>query len=137
MRYTGNDGFIEVGADKVTYIDSWSLDISADVAETNQLGKRSKESIATSIGGSGSISGTLDLEDTAQASIVDMFMNGGTIADVELHLVLKEGTVSNEEFTGQALINGISLGGAVGDKVTFSANYQFNGEITHNVAADV
>ena len=136
MKYTGKDGFIKLGEDKLAFLDAWSLSMAADTAEVNELGTRGKKVIGTAVSGSGSISGTLDFSDPGQSAIVDMFFSGGEFADVDLHLVLAEGAVSNEEFTGPAFISGFDTGVAHADKATFSANFQFQGEPVHNTKAD-
>lgn len=133
--YLGKDGYVNIGEDKVGYIDSWSLSLGVDTAEVSELGQRAKQFEATTINASGSASGTLDTQDPAQQSLLNMFTDGGTISNVDLHLVLQPGDTTDEEFTGSAVITGIEIGASHADKVTFSFNYQISGELTYNAPA--
>lgn len=130
----GKDGFIKIGTDSIAYIDNWSLSFTSDTAEVSALGSRAKNFVNTLVSSSGSASGTLDTSDTAQKAVMDMFVSGGTLTGVEIHLGLKEGTNTPEEFSGTVIITGMEIGVAHGDKVSFSFNFQTDGELTYTPA---
>jgi len=132
MPVAGKDGLVKTTNGEVGYLDSWSLSFTGDTAETSSFGQRAKEFVNTTISASGSASGTLDTQDAEQKTIMDMFAAGGTLSEVTLHLVVKPGGSSDEEYTGQAVLTGIEIGSSYSDKVTFSFNFQFTGEVTHN-----
>jgi phosphoribosylformimino-5-aminoimidazole carboxamide ribonucleotide (ProFAR) isomerase len=136
MPFKGHDGNVSTSGGVVGYIDNWSLSFTGDTAEVNQLGQRAKSFINTTISASGSIGGTLDTADVQQKTLIDMFASGGTLSEVELHLVMKIGGSQDEEFSCQAVLTGIEVGAAHGDKVTFSANFQSTGEVSHSVFAE-
>ena len=130
----GKDGFIKIGTDGIAYIDNWSLSFASDTAEVSALGSRAKNFVNTTISSTGSASGTLDTSDTAQQAIMNMFVSGGTLTGVEIHLGLKEGTTTPEEYTGTVIITGVEIGVSHGDKVSFSFNFQTDGELTYTQA---
>lgn len=125
--YAGKDGYIKVDSDTAGYMDNFSLSINGGTAEVSSLGSRAKVFIPTIMDWSGSMSGTLDTADAAQAKLYGMFLTGGIQALVEIGMC-----VGAKILTGNAAITSISVGVSHGDKVTFSANFQGSGELTES-----
>lgn len=120
----GKDGKIEYGSNAMGYIDNWSLSIDQGAEEASGIGKDWKDYIATAKGFSGSASGSLDLNDTAQKAVFTELKSGaGTPATITLAV-----TTSNE-FSGDCILTNVALGASHGGKVTFSFNFQGTGEL--------
>ena len=127
----GKDGKVKTSNGDVGYIDSWNLSWTANTAETSAYGSRAQEFKNTTIGASGSASGTLDPADASQSALIDMFTSGGTLSKVQLDLVYQTGGTTDGSYSGEAVITGIEIGSSHSDKVTFSFNFQISGEINH------
>lgn len=134
MVHAGKDGYFKMKkasqtggtADKVAYIDNYSLSINASVAEVSQLGDEWKKTVATLKDWSGTASGTLDLADEEQAMILGMFTESAKVEAVEITF----GLGGTSEYGGKATISGITIGASVNDKVTFSFNFSGDGPLT-------
>lgn len=131
--HAGKDGYFKMklssatgAADKVAYIDNYSLNINASVAEVSQLGDEWKKTVATLKDWSGNASGTLDLADAEQAMILGMFTESSKVAAVDIVF----GLGGTSEYGGKATISGITIGASVNDKVTFSFNFSGDGPLT-------
>ncbi len=127
----GKDGFIKVGTDKIAYIDNYSVNLTNNIVEVPELGQKFVQREYTTSDASGSFSGTFDLTDSAQESIYTMFLTGGVLSKVELHLGLNATT----ELTGNVVISSVDLGATYNDKVTFSASFSADGGLTKGTVA--
>lgn len=121
---SGKDGSVKVGAVAVGYLDNFTLNINGGTAECSALGAANKAFIPTQVDWSGSASGAFDPEDVQQGSLLTMFSGATALESVALELV------GGKKFSGNALITSIAIGNAVGDKVTFSFNFQGTGPLT-------
>ena len=120
----GKDGSVKIGTTAVGYLDNFTLTINGGTAECSALGSANKAFIPTQVDWSGSASGSLDPSDAEQEALLTQF-SGATDLDV-VALELSAG----KKFSGNALVTSISIGNAVGDKVTFSFNFQGTGALT-------
>jgi hypothetical protein len=119
----GKDGFIKIGADKIAYIDNYSISLTNNIVELPELGKKFINREYTTSDASGSFSGTLDLLDPAQMGIYSMFLVDGTLAKMDLHL----GLDSTSELNGSTVASSVDLGVNYNDKVTFSCSFSADG----------
>ena len=126
----GKDGAVYLGANKIGYLDTYSLSIEQGTTETSKFDDQWKEFIGTAKGWSGSFSGTFDYADTdgQKAIIDDLIGNGG-----EVTLAFK--TSMNLILIGDAQISNASVGGSHGDKITISFNFQGSDGFTKKMAA--
>lgn len=106
-----------------TYCDSVDFPMTADTAEVTTFGDASKEYIAGLKDATISVSGSWDATaDAVLAAIVGLsgsFQYGpaGT-------------TGGNIKYTGEAICTSYTVNAPVGDKVTFSAEFQVTGAVT-------
>ena len=135
----GKDGKIDIGAVEAGLIDSWSASISADIVDITSFGDKAKKGEYGLTSCTGSASGTRDVTDPAQEAIIAMFFDvdtgtpttPGTKTEaeqvkVQLTLVCTNGYV----YHGTFLISSLELGATVGDKQSFSFNFQADGKVT-------
>ena len=126
MVLAGKDGEIDLGVNKVGYIDNFSLSIEAGTAEVSSLGDQWKEFIGTAKGWSGSFSGTFDYGDTnGQKAIIDNLIS----ANASTSVTLKFKVSASLTLTGTAWISNGTIGGSHGDKITISFNFQGSGAL--------
>lgn len=126
----GKDGKIMVGEEVIGYIDNFSITVNAGTAETSAIGEAWKKFIQASRDWSGSFSGTLDYDDTAQKQIIDdLLSNTDTTYTVELK------TNTNLTLTGSVIFSSVSITGSHGDKIAVSINFQGTGALSAKVAA--
>jgi len=116
---------------EIAGIDSWELTVSADNDETTDyVGGRDKTYIQTTVGWSGTISGSYQTSGKMQ-DIIDMFSStdGTGPAEVELELFADETT--DDVFIGNFIINSVANTGSVGTKRSFSADVMADGGLRH------
>ena len=122
----GTSGYFWAGAAgsaaAVGYLNTWSVNMSADVVDVSAFGNRWKQNVNGSVGWTGSISGFCDLADTGQIA-VESSLTEGTSIDVYFFL---SGT--NYRY-GEAAITGISTEDTHNGVVTFSADITGTGEL--------
>jgi hypothetical protein len=127
--YVGKNGFVSITAGTsgaLAYIDSFTLNAGANVAEVTAYGDSAKKYVHTLREASASISGTMDRSGSTQALIFDQFEDG-TLGEFTVRLY----PASTEFWAGQALFTTLTANSAVGDKVGFSANLNFSGGINY------
>lgn len=128
----GKDGAVYLGANKIGYIDNYSLSIEQGTSETSEFEDQWRAYIGTAKGWSGSFSGTFDYGDTnGQKEIVDGLIGSG--GAVTLQLKTSMGLV----LVGLADISNGSIGGSHGDKITVSFNFQGTAGFTKKMAMPV
>lgn len=106
------------------YLDSVDFPQTSDTAEVTTFGDSSKEYIVGLKDSTISISGSWDsASDAILAGIL-----GGAAGTFEYGPA--GSTPGLVKFTGEAICTGYTVNGTVGDKVTFSAEFQVTGAIT-------
>jgi len=133
----GKQGFIFIAAatgvsasSAVVGIDTWTLDLTGDAVETTAFGA-TDTALATRTfepglkSGTGSISGHYDDASVQQDWLMEI-MTDTTVENVEMELYLN----ASQLFTIVACVTGVSLGGTVDGKTTFSMNYTLDGGTT-------
>lgn len=105
------------------YCDSVDFPLTADTAEVTTFGDSSKEYIAglkdATISISGSWDATADAVLAAIVGVAGSFQYGPAGS-----------TASNIKYTGEAICTSYTVNAPVGDKVTFSAEFQVTGAVT-------
>ena len=127
----GCDGSLKWGANAIGYIDNFNLNAQTGVEDVSGIGKKWAEKLATQKSFSGSLSGTLDVADAAQAAMLDALSDASQAAAASISDVAAEFVVSpTKKYSGQVILESISIGATVSGKVTFSANFQGTGALT-------
>jgi hypothetical protein len=133
----GKKGFIFIAAatgvsasSAVVGIDNWTLDLTADAVETTAFGATETALASRTFepglkSGTGSISGHYDDASVQQDWLMEI-MSDTTVENVEMELYLN----ASQLFTIVACVTGVSLGGTVDGKTTFSMNYTLDGGTT-------
>ena len=127
---TGKDGMVKVGIDQITYCDTWSLDLSQEAAEVLQLGSDWAGAQGTKKSATGSIGGSFSAADTALSALVTSWVGTDEVR-AELHLVQS----ATKEYTGSAVLTGFNMSTPAAGKVTWSANFTFDGAPTEGTPA--
>lgn len=119
---------VEKGDTAMDFSEGWNIEVSLDMADISRVGQHWKEGLPGQAGWSGSFSGQLVLGNTQQKAFVDNIIAttpGTKLTDVKF--LLDEST---NAFTGDVYITSFSTSPAVGDKVSFTFNFQGNGALT-------
>jgi predicted secreted protein len=123
---TGKNGEITIGATAIASASSWSLEQTADPAESSVIGNEWRDFKPAMKGFSVTIEGFYDITDTAQGSLAI-----GTEVAFEL---FPAGNVSTErEYSGNGIVTAYSETGPFDNMVTFSATLQGTGTLTSTV----
>jgi len=128
----GRDGMVKIGGDVVAYIDNWSMDANIDALEVTAFGNKNRAYAYGLKNVTAQMSGAFDATDTAQLAIRDTFMSTSTAAKTTAILIWNSSATTGaiKGYSGTALLTNISIGSAVGDKITFSASLQFDGGVS-------
>lgn len=126
----GTDGKVEKAGTTIANIDSWELTVSADNDETTAYGSREKSYIQTTVGWTGSISGSYDSTDASQQALIDQFSSTSTGGPAAVTLTLVGSTADADRYSGSFIINSIANTGSVGTKRSFSADIQATGGVS-------
>ena len=132
----GNSGVMELGA-ALAQITSYTLDTTQDTAESSAMGATGRTYIKTMHGYSGSADFVLEGgTDTPQFDTIvamDFSTDTGETAAFKLY---PEGDASgNVEYTGDAIITGVSYTAAFDGIVTGSVTFQGTGDLTSTLKA--
>jgi len=119
---TGKDGMVKVGTDQIAYCDNWSMNLSQEIIEVLKLGTSWANAQGGKKGATGSLAGSFSESDTAVNAMVTTWMGEGEVR-ADLHLV-QSATV---EFNGSAVLSSFDISTPAGGKVTWSANFTFDG----------
>lgn len=106
-----------------TYCDNVDFPLTADTAEVTTFGDSSKEYIAGLKDATISISGSWDA--TADGVLAPIVGVAGSF-----QYGPAGSTAGNIKFTGEAICTGYTVTAPVGDKVSFSAEFQVTGAVT-------
>lgn len=126
MAIAGKGGRLEVGANTVLDINSWSLDIEADMLEVTALGDEWKKHLLGLKEWSASAEGffNVHVDQTGQKALQDAFLSGETVT-------LKFKVNSANYYTGSAYISSISIEDPVDDTVSISFEVQGTGPLSY------
>lgn len=127
---TGKDGKVKVGEDQIAYCDTWSMDLSQEVQEVLKLGTNWAGAQGGKKGASGSIGGSYSESETALAAMVTSWLGADEVR-ADLHLVQS----ATKEFTGPAVLSSFNVSTPAAGKVTWSANFTFDGAPTEGAPA--
>ena len=118
----GKNMAVKLATTAIGFTDTCSVSINYGSAETTAFGDTSKSSIPTIKDVSGSFSGTYDKADTGQDSVITEFLSGdGAVADLRIYVD------NSHYYGGAAVVTGLTIGGGVADKVTYSVSFVGNG----------
>ena len=119
---TGKDGKVKVGTDQIAYCDTWSMDLSQEVQEVLKLGTNWAGAQGGKKGASGSIGGSYSESETALAAMVTSWLGEDEVR-ADLHLVQS----ATKEYAGSAVLSSFNKSTPAAGKVTWSANFTFDG----------
>lgn len=127
MALAGKGGNVKIGANTVTELSNWKLDIDLDLKDkTNFASNGWKETISTLKSWSGSCDGTYNVvtDTNGQKAMQDGVLNGTSIS---LGL-WADGT---HNYAGTAWIKKLSVEEPVDDVVKFSIDFEGTGALTY------
>lgn len=127
---TGKDGKVKVGTDQIAYCDTWSMDLSQEVQEVLKLGTSWAGAQGGKKGASGSIGGSYSESETALAAMVTSWLGEDEVR-ADLHLVQS----ATKEYAGPAVLSSFNVSTPAAGKVTWSANFTFDGAPTEGAPA--
>ena len=122
---TGKDGKVKVGEDQIAYCDNWSMDLSQETQEVLKLGTNWAGAQGGKKGASGSIGGSYSESETAVSAIVTSWLAEEEVR-ADIHLVQS----ATKEFAGPAVLSSFNISTPAAGKVTWSANFTFDGAPT-------
>lgn len=128
MAIAGKKGKVAIGTDDpvtVVGIKNWSLELSTDTLETTALGDDWKNYITGLIEWTASSEGDYSVETDAegQAALQEAFLAGETV-DLKLYVD------DTHYYSGEAIINSLSIEDPVDDVVNISIEFTGNGELS-------
>ena len=128
MAIAGKKGKVAIGTDDpvtVVGIKNWSLELSTDTLETTALGDDWKNYITGLMEWTASSEGDYSVEtDTqGQAALQEAFLAGETV-DLKLYVD------DTHYYSGEAIINSLSIEDPVDDVVNISIEFTGNGELS-------
>ncbi len=128
MAIAGKKGKVAIGTDDpvtVVGIKNWSLELSTDTLETTALGDDWKNYIMGLMEWTTSSEGDYSVETDAegQAALQEAFLAGETV-DLKLYVD------DTHYYSGEAIINSLSIEDPVDDVVNISIEFTGNGELS-------
>jgi len=117
----------------VDFTDGWSLNVNLAMSATNRQGQNWTEGIPGQASWNGSFSGHFVAGNTEQKALFDNIVTatpGTKLTDVKL---LLDGATN--AFTGNIYVTTLAVPTTVGDKVSFTINFQGDGALTLTDAA--
>ena len=121
--HLASEGVVTVGGNVVGSLRSYSLDTAAETVDQSILTSASKVLKAGSLSYSGSIEALWDETDAAQLAAYES--QTVTLA------VLPEGNTSGDySYSVSAIINSVSISGAIDDSVAVSIGWSSSGDLT-------
>ena len=125
--YNGRSGIVQVGANTVAEVTSFSLDETGELTEDTELTDSDKSFLADINAWTGSLECHWDPTDTNGQEA----LTAG--ASVTLHLLFQGTGAGNIDYNGTALITSISRGASGGATVSASFSFQGSGPLTRTV----
>jgi hypothetical protein len=118
--------------DLSAYCDSVDFPQTIETAEVTTFGDNSKEYIVGLADATLSVSGSWDATLDAHMEGVLAAQRGGTLASATFEYGPAGGAGGAVRYTGECILTGYTGASSVGDKVTFSAEFQVTGAVTRN-----
>ena len=125
MATIGKDGSVRIAANKIAYMDTWTLTPSIETADITAYGSSFHDRAHTLKDWTAEMSGTLDRSDTQQDAILDM-CSSGALGNIALRFY----THAASYWSGNGLLTGASVVSSIGDKVTMSYSFVGNGALS-------
>jgi len=122
----GKDGSILVNGSAVTFIDSWTLNLSTKNEEVTAYGDTSPVRVNVFRDWTADVSGTLDRSNAVQEALLDQFEDGTLSAVV---LQLKTGVSSY--WLGSAVLRSASVRSQVSTKVSVQFSFDAAGGLSY------
>ena len=119
---TGKDGKVKVGTEQIAYCDTWSMDLSQEAIEVLKLGTSWANAQGGKKSATGSLGGSFSETETALSAMVTSWLGEDEVR-AELHLVQS----AAKEYSGAAVLSSFNMSTPAGGKVTWSANFTFDG----------
>lgn len=110
------------------YSDGWDLSVELDMADISRAGQDWKEGLPGQAGWKGSFGGHFVAGNAEQKAFFDNLVTatpGTKLTDVKF---LLDGATN--AFTGNIYITGLSVEGKVGDKTSFTVDFQGDGALS-------
>lgn len=132
MAIAGKNGKVIIGdeTNKVIGLKSWSLELSLDTLETTALGDDWKKYITGLKEWTASCEGDYEVttKNSTQETLQTAFLNGTSVT-------LKMYVDDNNYYTGEAIINSLSVEDPVDDVVSISLEFTGNGVLSFTKGA--
>ncbi|SNX74845.1 hypothetical protein SAMN05878503_1276 [Cereibacter ovatus] len=123
----GKDGVVKIGTADFAHVQSWNLDVTADVAEAYSMGEEWKDAGVGVKGWSGSLECYFDPADTTQGGL--------DVGDVvALNLYPGGDATGARYFSGNAVVSGVPLSGAKDGWVSVTFNFTGKGALASATA---
>jgi hypothetical protein len=127
--HTGSEGTVKIGANTVAEIRSFSIDTTADTAESTTMGDSWRTFSTTLKGWTGSLECFWDETDTTgQGAIVEG-------ASVTLNMYPEGATTGDKYYTGTAIVTGVTISSSFDGLVEASFKFQGDGALTFATAS--
>lgn len=127
---TGKDGKVMVGTEQVAYCDTWSMDLSQEATEILKLGTSWANAQGGKKSATGSLGGSFSDTETALSALVTTWLGEDEVR-ADVHLVQS----ATKEYSGSAVLSSFNMSTPAGGKVTWSANFTFDGAPTEGAPA--
>ncbi|MBI9094198.1 MAG: hypothetical protein JEY71_04880 [Sphaerochaeta sp.] len=127
---TGKDGKVKVGTDQIAYCDTWSMDMSQEATEVLKLGTSWANAQGGKKSATGSLGGSYSETDTALSALVTTWLGEDEVR-ADIHLVQS----ATKEYAGSAVLSSFNMSTPAAGKVTWSANFTFDGAPTEGAPA--
>lgn len=122
--YVGKDGAVYVGSNAVLEVEDWTIDVTANVVNDTAMGDDWETNKATTKAWTASISVMWDSGDTTGQEALD------EAAEVTFKVYPTGNTSGNTEYSGTAIVTGISRTGSKGELVKASISLTGSGALS-------
>ena len=118
----GSDGVVKFGTAEFSHVQSWNIDLSAEVTQLSSMGTEWGDAMVGIKSWSGSLECYLDTEDTGQAGV-----QIGTV--ITLNLYPSGDAVGQKYYSGQAVVSGLPRSASKAGPGTFTVNFSGKGAL--------
>jgi hypothetical protein len=128
----GKDGFVSWGGNTtaVAYVDSWTISPSLGTADVTAYGDSARAFISTLREWTATVSGTLDMSSTDQSYVLNDFTSTATSTSFEIRLYDR----TTCYWSGSVLPVSAAINSQIGDKVTYTMNFQGTGNLAYTTS---